>query len=101
MLPLLKPLDAFFLCSGVDWEHLHEQQPPSLLPYLPGDTKDGEGYHSDYNVSIHVYCTCMHVYVAKCRYDYCYEYSLRLFIAHYAVGQESSIDHTQCWTLLT
>ena len=37
--------------TGIDWEHIHEEKPPSLLPYLPSNTKGEGGLRSDYNVS--------------------------------------------------
>ena len=39
-----------FALIGIKWETLHKQTPPSIMPYLPSTSKDGESLHSDFRV---------------------------------------------------
>eukprot|EP00794_Sanderia_malayensis_P009319 gene9319-10302_t len=38
--------------KGIEWENLHKQEPPKLLPYLPSTSADCEDLGSSYDVSI-------------------------------------------------
>ena len=46
-----KPLKEHFFLEDINWETIHEQTPPKLMPYLPSTSKGGEGLRSDYSVS--------------------------------------------------
>ena len=39
-----------FFC-GIDWEHLPEQKPPDMLPYLPANSTNPEPCWSKHRVS--------------------------------------------------
>ncbi|XP_065826916.1 putative 3-phosphoinositide-dependent protein kinase 2 isoform X2 [Oscarella lobularis] len=41
-------LKAHSFYKGIKWETLHKQTPPSIMPYLPSTSKDGESLHSDF-----------------------------------------------------
>lgn len=45
-----KPLKEHFFLEDINWETIHEQTPPKLMPYLPSTSKGGEGLRSDYSL---------------------------------------------------
>lgn len=45
-------LKAHSFFKDIEWENLHLQDPPKLLPYLPSTSVDGEDLGSSYDVSV-------------------------------------------------
>jgi len=43
-------LRSHIFLSGIDWETLHLQKPPELLPYLPANSENSENLWSKYKV---------------------------------------------------
>ena len=46
-----KALKSHVFFKDVNWEELHKEQPPKLLPYLPAISKEDTAHHSNYFVS--------------------------------------------------
>lgn len=46
-----KVLKSHVFFKDVNWDNLHKEQPPKLLPYLPAISKEDTAHHSNYFVS--------------------------------------------------
>lgn len=45
-------LKAHKFFEGIDWDHLPEQKPPDMLPYLPPNSQNPEPCWSKHRVSL-------------------------------------------------
>ncbi len=46
------PLKEHVFFEDIDWDEIHEQTPPKLMPYLPSNTKGESALRSDIIVSM-------------------------------------------------